>query len=164
MLSYCKQFPPLKFGPRVSDYVSLSKQRAVAMLLLALLSASPSPMFPLVAFPCYFLPALIPLTQLCECCLPQEKLQSPDQQSKTGGFWELHMCGGEPAGKGQLYWHRQRPKQWVYWLLSNKWHRCTLLMLFWLLSCQMRWKGGHRKQACNNGNMHGEQLSTHVAH
>ncbi len=104
-LSYCKQFSPLRFGPRVSDYVSLSKQRVVAMLLLALLSASLSPMFPLVAFPCYFLPGPIPLTQLCKCCLPQEKLQSPDQQSKTGGFWELHVCGGEPAGKGQLHWH-----------------------------------------------------------
>lgn len=37
--SYCKQFFTLKFGPIVSDYVSLSKQRVVAMLLLALLSA-----------------------------------------------------------------------------------------------------------------------------
>lgn len=97
------------------------------MLLLALLSAFLSPMFPLVAFPCYFLPALIPLTQLCECCLPQEKLQSPDQQSKTGGFWELHMCGGEPAGKGQLHWHCQRPKQWVQRPKQHTqmyWHCC----------------------------------------
>lgn len=77
----------------------------VAMRPSALLSALLSPMVSLVAFPCYFLPALNPLTQLCECCLPQEKLQSPDQQSKTGGFWELHMCGGEYTGNGQLHWH-----------------------------------------------------------
>lgn len=63
---------------------------------------------------CCFLLAINPLTQLCKCCLPQEKLQSPDQQSESGGFWELHMCGGESAGKGQLHWHRTRPKQWVW--------------------------------------------------
>lgn len=63
---------------------------------------------------CCFLLAINPLTQLCKCCLPQEKLQSPDQQSESGGFWELHMCGGESAGKGQLHWHRPCPKQWVW--------------------------------------------------
>lgn len=55
----------------------------------------------------------IPLTQLCECCHPQEILQSPDHQSKTGGFWELHVCGEQLAGEWQLHRHRQRPKQWV---------------------------------------------------
>lgn len=63
---------------------------------------------------CCFLLAINPLTQLCKCCLPQEKLQSPDQQSESGGFWELHMCGGESAGKGKLHWHRTRPRQWVW--------------------------------------------------
>ena len=108
------------------------RQSGCATLLLALCPACtlppppPPPVFPLVAFPCYFLPAPIPLTQLCECFLPQEKLQSPDQQSKTGGFWELHMCGGEPAGKGQLHWHRKRPKQWVPTPKQQvKWRRCT---------------------------------------
>ncbi len=58
MSFYCKQFSPVKFGRRISEHVLLSKQSIVAMPLLALLSASLFPMFPLVAFPCLFPPCL----------------------------------------------------------------------------------------------------------
>lgn len=112
------------------------------------------PVFPRYAFPCCFLSGRVPLTQLCECCLPQEKLQTPDQQSKTGGFWELHLCGGEPAGKGQLHWHDKRPKQWVP--SESTGMSYSLAHRLWLFSGQAK----DPSWACTSGNMHEQQLST----
>lgn len=91
------------------------QQRVVAMLLFAPLPRLAVPhvstcCVSMLLPPCHDSPD----SAAQVCCLPQEKLQSPDQQSKAGGFWKLHMCGGEPTGEGKLHWHCKRPKQWVY--------------------------------------------------
>ncbi len=41
----------------------------------------------------------------------QEKLKASHQQSETGGFWELHLCGRELAGQRKRHQLRQHPKQ-----------------------------------------------------